>query len=88
MNHKHRKVLHALFAHPVSANLSPRSVEAVLGELGADIEQRHGGRWGVRLNDEFAEFSHSGHALSPDLVRRIAKFISSAGIDPERDYPL
>lgn len=88
MNHKHRKVLHALFAHPVSANLSPRSVESVLTELGADIEQRHGGRWGVRLNGHFAEFSHGGHSLAPQQVRQIAKFVSGAGVDPERDYPL
>ena len=88
MNHKHRKVLHALFAHPVSANISGRSVEAVIGELGGKIEQRHGGRWGVRLNDHFAEFSHKGHALHPDAVRQIRKFFEEAGIDPERDYPL
>lgn len=88
MNHKHRKVLHALFAHPASANLSPRSVESVLVELGADIDQRHGGRWGVRLKGHFAEFSHGGHSLAPQQVRQIAKFVSDAGIDPERDYPL
>lgn len=88
MNHKHRKVLHALFAHPVSANLSPRDVEAVLKELGAEIEQRHGGRIGVRLNGHFAEFSHSGHALAPQQARRIAKFVGEAGIDADRDYPL
>ena len=88
MNHKHRKVLHALFAHPVSANISPRSVEAVLKELGAEIEQRHGGRWGVRLNKHFAEFSHSGHSLKPSQVQQMRKFIDAAGVDPERDYPL
>jgi len=58
MNHKHRKVLHALFAHPISANISARSVESVLKELGAEIEQRHGGRLGVRLNEHFVEISH------------------------------
>ena len=42
MNHKHRKTLHALFAHPVSANISPKAVEAVFGELGGEVEQRHG----------------------------------------------
>jgi len=88
MNHKHRKVLHALFAHPVSANISPRAVESVLIELGGEIEQRHGGRWGVRLNDQFAEFAHKGHSLQPVQVQQIRKFIASAGIDPERDYPL
>ena len=47
MNHKHRKVLHALFAHPVSANIAPaRAVEAVLKELGGEVDQRHGGARG------------------------------------------
>jgi len=88
MNHKHRKVLHALFAHPVSANISTRSVEAVLKELGAEIEQRHGGRWGVKLNDHFAEFPHDAHSLQPVQVQHMRKFIAEAGIEPERDYPL
>jgi hypothetical protein len=39
MNHRHRKVLHALFAHPVSANIHANDVEAVLTELGAELEQ-------------------------------------------------
>lgn len=65
MNHKHRKVLHALFAHPVSANILPKAVEAVFGELGGEIEQRHGGRIGVRLNGHFAEFAHPQHSMHP-----------------------
>lgn len=88
MNHKHRKVLHALFAHPVSANIKPRAVEAVFQELGGEIEQRHGGRIGVRLNGHFAEFAHPGHSFHPDQVRQIRKFIEHAGVDPARDYPI
>ena len=88
MNHKHRKVLHALFAHPVSANISTRSVESVFKELGGEIEQRHGGRIGVRLNGHFAEFSHHDHSLDPNLVRKVRKFLELVDIDPERDYPL
>ncbi|MBL4758497.1 MAG: hypothetical protein JKY32_12940 [Rhizobiales bacterium] len=88
MNHKHRKVLHALYAHPASANISARAVESVLKEMGAEIEQRHGGRWGVRLNEHFVEISHKTHSFSPMQVRQMAKFIKDAGIDAERDYPL
>lgn len=88
MNHKHRKVLHALYAHPVSANIAVRAVESVFGELGGEIEQRHAGRIAVRLNDHFAEFAHHSHTLNPGEVRQIKKFLTEAGIDPERDYPL
>lgn len=38
MNHKHRKTLHALFAHPVSANINYQAVVHVLEELGAVVE--------------------------------------------------
>jgi len=88
MNHKHRKTLHALFAHPVSANISPPAVDAVFGELGGAIEHRHGCRIGVRLNGHFAEFAHPQHSMSPDQVRQAKKFVEEAGIDPEKDYPL
>ncbi|MBT6118121.1 MAG: hypothetical protein HOH66_09670, partial [Rhodospirillaceae bacterium] len=50
MNHKHRKVLHALYAHPISANIDMKAVEAVFGELGAEVDNRHGSRIGVTLN--------------------------------------
>ena len=88
MNHRHRKVLHALFSHPVSANIDTRAVESVFEELGAEIEQRHGGRIGVTLNGHFAEFSHDAHTLHPEHVHKVRKFLADAGVDPERDYPL
>ena len=88
MNHRHRKVLHALFAHPVSANIAVRDVESVLVELGATVDNRHGGRMGVRLNEHFAEFAHrSAHSLSPDQVRHVRKFLTDAGVDPAA-YPV
>ena len=87
MNHRHRKVLQALFAHPISANIAARDVETLLTELGATVENRHGGRMGVHLNDHFAEFAHrSAHALTPDQARHVHKFLTDAKIDPE-DYP-
>ena len=88
MNHKHRKTLHALFAHPVSANIATRAVASVFEELGGQVEQRHGGRWGVHLNGHFAEFSYDTHTLSPEHVQKIRKFLTDAGVNPERDYPM
>lgn len=88
MNHRHRKVLHALFAHPVSANIAPRAVESVIKELGGEVDQRHGGRVGLHLNSNFVEIAHDSHSLKPAHVHQIRKFLVSAGVDPERDYPL
>ena len=50
MNHSHRKTLHALFAHPISANIDYKSVVHVLEDLGAEIENKSGNRIGVTLN--------------------------------------
>jgi hypothetical protein len=76
MNHKHRAILHALFAHPLSSNIDPKMVKATLEELGAEIT--HGGHG----------FHDSHHALPKDEVVALRKFLTEAGIDPERDYPL
>ena len=88
MNHRHRKTLHALFAHPVSANIDPKSVEAVLKELGAEIEERHGSKFAVTLNGHTMLFGHAHHSLPTSEVHDVKKFLVQCGIDPARDYPL
>ena len=44
MNHRHRKVLHAIFGHPISANIDMKEVEHMLADLGAEIEAKTGSR--------------------------------------------
>ena len=89
MNHRHRKILHALFAHPVSANLAMKDIEAVVGELGGSVDDsHHGGRIGFTLNGHTAVFHHAGHSVPKEEVQKIRKFVEDAGVDPERDYPL
>lgn len=86
MNHRHRKILHALFAHPVSANIHSGDVEAVLAELGAELDHSHHGRLTARLNGHQLSMAHASHALSPDQVRQVRKFLEDGGIDPSA-YP-
>jgi len=90
MNHRHRKVLHALFAHPISANIAMKDVESVIGELGGTVDKKHhdGARVGFTLHGHSAVFHEAGHSIPKDEVARIRKFIEDSGIDPERDYPL
>lgn len=88
MNHKHRKVLHQLFAHPEPANLAPSDVNAVLTELGATLDERQGDKYAVTLNGHTVVFHHAQHSLTKDEVRHLRKFITDAGVDPETDYPL
>ncbi|MEZ5923402.1 MAG: hypothetical protein R3D57_03370 [Hyphomicrobiaceae bacterium] len=86
MNHRHRKVLASLFAHPISANIDFKAVEAVLREIGAEIEEKHGSRIGVTLNGHTVAFAHAHHSLPKDEVVQIRKFLEAAGITPEK-YP-
>ncbi len=86
MNHRHRKVLHALFAHPISANIHAADVEAVLVELGAELDHSHHGKLLARLGGQSLSLSHSRHTLAPDQVRQTRKFLEGCGIDPA-SYP-
>lgn len=87
MNHRHRKVLHALFAHPVSANLDFKEVIHVIEELGGEVDNKSGNRVGVKLNGHSVAFSHAHHSLPPQEVAQIRKFLTDCGVDPSQ-YPL
>jgi hypothetical protein len=88
MNHRHRKVLHAIFGHPVSANIDPKAVEAVFEELGAEVTHNGSGRLAVKLNSQAHAFHNTQHSLSKDEVVAIRHFLTQADVDPVRDYPL
>ena len=88
MNHRHRKVLHAIFSHPVSANIDPKAVEAVFEELGGEVSHNGSGRLAVKLNGQAHAFHNTQHSLSKDEVVAIHHFLTHSGVDPARDYPL
>ena len=87
MNHRHRKVLHALFAHPVSHNIRYTDVVHVLQELGAEIDNKSGNRIGVKLNGHSVALTHAQHDLPLEEVMQIKKFLTTCGVDPEQ-YPI
>jgi hypothetical protein len=87
MNHHHRKVLHALFAHPISANTDFKQVIHVLEELGAEIDNKSGNRIGVKLNGNSVALTHAHHDLPKEEVMQVRKFLESCGVTPEQ-YPL
>lgn len=87
MNHRHRKVLHALFAHPVSGNIDFRDVEHLLTDLGATIDNRSGARIGITLNGHTVAVHHAHKALPVDEVAQIRKFLETCGVTPAA-YPL
>lgn len=87
MNHRHRKVLHQLFAHPVSANIDFRDVVSVLKELGAETEDRSGARVAVTLKGHTVLFHHANHSVPKDEVQQIRRFLIDCGVAPEQ-YPV
>ncbi len=88
MNHKHRNVLHALFAHPVSSNIEPRLVFALIEELGGEVTHGGHGQVKIKLNGHTHGFHDAQHAFAKEEVIDLRKFLELAGIDPARDYPL
>ena len=88
MNHRHRKVLHALYAHPVSSNIHARDAEVLFGELGAEVSHTHTGKIHVSLNGHSANFPIAHHSLPKQEVMQMRKFLETCGVDPARDYPL
>jgi phage gp36-like protein len=59
MNHHHRKTLHALFAHPLSANVDFKKVVHLLEDLGAEVDKKLGNRVGVMLHGRSAALTHA-----------------------------
>ena len=88
MNHKHRKTLHAIFAHPEPSNLSPADVDHVLTDLGAELHERRGAKYSVTLKGHTVNFHHAEHSVPKEEVRAMRKFLESVDVDPVRDYPL
>jgi hypothetical protein len=88
MNHRHRKILHALFHHPLPSNIAMKDLEAVLGELGATLDNRQKGRVGVTLNGHTAVFHIAQRAIPKEEIVQVRKFLETCGIDPARDYPV
>ncbi len=87
MNHRHRKTLHSIFAHPINNNLDFKAVVHVLEQLGAEVDNKSGNRIGVTLNGHTAAFTHVTHDLPKEEVVQIRKFLETCGIDPEA-YPV
>jgi hypothetical protein len=82
MNHRHRKTLHSIFAHPINANLDFDSVVHVLEQLGAEVDNKSGSRIGVSLNGHSAAFHRASHDLPKEEVIQIRKFLETCGVDP------
>ncbi len=84
MNRQHQRTLEALFAHPVSANIPWRDIEALFVALGADISEREGSRVAVVLFGEVRVFHrpHPRPTTDKGAVASIRRWLQQHGIMP------
>jgi hypothetical protein len=87
VNHHQRKVLHAIFAHPLNANLEMKDIVSVLNALGAEIDAKSKSRLGVMLNGRTTVLHISSQSVLKAEVMQIRKFLESCGIAVE-GYPI
>jgi len=82
MNKRHRKILEAIFAQPISGNIKWRGVESLLKTLGAVLTERAGSRVSVSLNDRIIVFHrpHPSPNMDKGAIRDLRRFLQRAGI--------
>ena len=83
MNHHQRKILHAIFAHPVNANLEMKDIETVLNGLGAEIDAKTKNRIGVKLNGMETVLHLANHTLLKAEVMQVRKFLEACGVSAD-----
>jgi hypothetical protein len=84
LKRSHSKTLQAIFAHPTSANIAWKDVEALLVGLGAEISQREGSRVAIYLFGEVRVF-HRPHPLpqtDKGAVVSVRKWLEQHGVKP------
>jgi HicA toxin of bacterial toxin-antitoxin, len=84
MKRRHERTLDTIFAHPTSANVQWRDVEALFRELGAEISEREGSRVAVVLFSEVRVFHrpHPSPNTDKGAVASIRRWLEQHGVQP------
>lgn len=84
MKRTHRRTLELLFAHPTSASVQWRDVEALFRELGAEVSEREGSRVAVVPFGEVRVFHRPHPSPNTDrgAVASIRKWLQQYGVQP------
>ena len=84
MKRAHQRTLEAVFAHPTSANISWRDIEALFSGLGAEVTEREGSRVAVFLFDEVRVFHrpHPSPKTDKGAVVSVKKWLEQHGVKP------
>jgi len=81
---KHQRTLESIFAHPTSANVQWKDIEALFKELTAEVSEREGSRVAVVLFDEVRVFHrpHPSPNTDKGAVASIRKWLERHGVAP------
>ncbi|SJM89396.1 Toxin, HicA family [Crenothrix polyspora] len=84
MKRKHIKTLELIFSHPMSANVRWSDIEALLAELGAQIEEREGSRVLIRLFGDRRVFHrpHPTPMTDKGAVASLRDWLNDNGVKP------
>lgn len=80
----HRRTLEAVFAHPTSANIVWKDVEAMFVGLGAEVSEREGSRVAVVLFGEVRVFHrpHPSPKTDKGAVASVRRWLEQHGVKP------
>ena len=84
VNARHRKTLEAIYRHPVSGTIKWSAIEALLGAVGAEIDERAGSRVAVILEGQVHVFHrpHPSPETDKGAVRDVRDMLRDVGIQP------
>lgn len=80
----HQRTLEAIFAHPTSANIAWREIEALFIGLGAEVTEREGSRVAVFLFNEVRVFHrpHPSPKTDKGAVSSVRRWLEQHGVRP------
>ena len=84
MKRQHQRTLESIFAHPTSANIAWKDIEALLRSLGAEILEREGSRVAVVLFTEVRVFHrpHPSPHTDKGAVTSVRRWLEQHGVRP------
>ena len=84
MKRAHQRTLEAIFAHPTSANIAWKEIEALFGGLGAEVSEREGSRVAIVLFNEVRVFHrpHPSPKTDKGAVVSVRKWLEQHGVRP------
>jgi hypothetical protein len=82
LNHKQMNVLHKVYAHPVTHDLTWHNVRTLLDAVG-EVEEKHNGSWRITIGEQPEVFDpNHGKELTVEQVMDLRRMLTAAGLEP------